>query len=112
MRRWNGWGDDRVDVPLSAGTRERLNALLGPGVVVDDASFEQVLQGAPEPRALANHFLVSSAEERILHARGQSFPDWVALRSGRLGTLPDAVAHPSNEEDVVELLQWAARERV
>lgn len=112
MRRWNGWGDDQIDVPLSSGTRERLNALLGPGIITEDATFEQVLRAAPAPKPLANGFLVSSPEERILHARGQSFPDWVALRSGRLGTLPDAVAHPSREDDVMTLLQWAARERV
>ena len=37
--------------------------------------------------------------DRVLHARGQSLPDWVALRSGRLGAVPDAVARPADAAD-------------
>ena len=48
--------------------------------------------------------------ERLLHARGQSLPDWIALRSGRIGAVPDAVAFPETGDDVAALLAWA-RER-
>ncbi len=37
----------------------------------------------------------TDAHDRVRHARGQSLPDWIALRSGRLGPIPDAVARPT-----------------
>jgi alkyldihydroxyacetonephosphate synthase len=42
-----------------------------------------------------------------LHARGQSFPDWIALRSGHLGQFPDGVAYPATGSDVRDLLAYA-----
>ena len=35
-------------------------------------------------------------ELRVRQARGQSFPDLIALRSGRLDAVPDAVARPAD----------------
>jgi alkyldihydroxyacetonephosphate synthase len=47
-------------------------------------------------------------EVRARHARGQGFPDIVALRSGRLETAPDGVAFPESREEVRRLLTYAA----
>src|SRR5690606_36898114 len=47
------------------------------------------------------------AAERLRHARGQSLPDWVALRSGRIPTFPDGVAYPLVPADVARLLAYA-----
>jgi len=47
--------------------------------------------------------------ERLKHARGQSLPDWVALRTGHVPTFPDGVAYPSSAGDVARLLEYAAR---
>ncbi len=44
---------------------------------------------------------------RIRHARGQSLPDWIALRSGRLPAVPDAVARPGDAADVRAILERA-----
>ncbi len=42
------------------------------------------------PNSYLEHPLVSTdPEDRIRHARGQSFPDWNALRSGRLERTPN-----------------------
>ena len=51
----------------------------------------------------------SNPEERLRHARGQSLPDWIALRSGRIGTFPDGVAYPVSDEEVRELLGFAKK---
>jgi alkyldihydroxyacetonephosphate synthase len=108
VRRWNGWGDDAIDVALPAGADAFLEREIGPGVPVRDASLENVLASVPPTPRIPTHRLVRvDPEERLRHARGQSLPDWVALRSGRLGWLPDGVAHPSTDEDVRELLRWA-----
>src|SRR3712207_1527118 len=108
MRRWNGWGDDRVSYPLPASTAQVLADLLGPSAPPADATLAQVLAGVP-PTRLPSHPLVSSdAIDRVRHARGQSFPDLIALRSGRIGTFPDGVAYPMAGDDVRELLQYAS----
>jgi len=91
---------------------EQLMALLGPGVQVPDATLEQVVLSVPAAKVLRHELISSTANERVWHARGQSFPDWLALRSGRLGLLPDGVAHPSREEEIVSLIEWARTQKV
>jgi len=44
---------------------------------------------------------------RLLHARGQSLPDWLALRFGRIDRLPDGVAFPESSHDLRELFAYA-----
>jgi alkyldihydroxyacetonephosphate synthase len=43
----------------------------------------------------------------LRHARGQSLPDWFALRFGRIDTVPDGVAFPESAQDVRDLLTFA-----
>ena len=107
MRRWNGWGDESVRVEVPQGALDYLRELIGPGNPPPDASFESVTTDVP-PSRLPQHPLVDvTPATRALHARGQSLPDWLALRFGRLGRLPDGVAFPESSEDVRELLEFA-----
>ena len=107
MRRWNGWGDDAIEVGLPAGAGAFLEREIGPGVTVPDATFEAALAIVPASRVHGHRLLDDDPAGRLRHARGQSLPDWIALRSGRIGWLPDAVAHPASDEDVRGLLGWA-----
>ena len=107
MRRWNGWGDENVRVEIPQGALEYLRELIGPGDPPPEASFESVTNAVPASR-LPQHPLVDvSPATRVLHARGQSLPDWFALRFGRLGRIPDGVAFPESSEDVRDLLEFA-----
>jgi len=107
MRRWNGWGEETVTFPLSHDAHRYLKEKTGEGDPMRDATLNEVLGKVPESRLL-DHPLVSRApEERVRHARGQSLPDWLALRSGDLGTVPDGVAYPATREDVRTLIQYA-----
>lgn len=107
MRRWNGWGDDSVHFPVPLTALAYLSARLGEGEPYPDADFEQVLRRVPDSR-LPEHPLVDrSAEGRLRHARGQSLPDWVALRSGEVGAAPDGVAYPTGDVDVRALIRYA-----
>ncbi|PPK96113.1 alkyldihydroxyacetonephosphate synthase [Kineococcus xinjiangensis] len=108
MERWNGWGDPDHDVALPAALPGLLLHELGPGTPPQDALLADVLGAAPPPRLPAGDGFSTDALDRVLHARGQSFPDLVALRSGQLGTLPDAVAHPSSAAEVRALLERAS----
>jgi alkyldihydroxyacetonephosphate synthase len=106
MKRWNGWGDESGHFPLSESAARYLGGLIGPGCPTPDAPFEKALNSAPISR-LPKHPLISTdAEVRTRHACGQSLPDWVALRSGRIPAYPDGVAFPRTDGDVRDLLRF------
>ena len=108
MRRWNGWGDDAVNVTLPEAARAYLRDLLGTPPTIADAAFEQCT-ATVGPSRLPDHPLVDhTAATRVLHARGQSLPDWLALRFGRIERVPDGVAFPESSGDVRDLLAFAA----
>ncbi|HSC85478.1 MAG TPA: FAD-binding oxidoreductase [Pseudomonas sp.] len=108
MRRWNGWGDEATVVELPSHGEAFLAERIGAGQVLPDASLEQVLAQVPASRLGASHSLVSvDGEVRVRHARGQSLPDWLAMRSGDFGQFPDGVALPESVEQIRELLAWA-----
>jgi len=86
-----------------------LRDLIGAGTPPNDARFEAVIAKVPMSRLPHHPLVTTDPGARVLHARGQSLLDWVALRSGRIGSFPDGVALPSTEEDVREVLTWAAR---
>jgi alkyldihydroxyacetonephosphate synthase len=107
MRRWNGWGDDTENYILPKSALKFLGGAIGPGQPPQDAKLEDVLRSLP-PSRLPKHPLISTdPEDRLRHARGQSLPDWIALRSGRIGVCPDGVARPINNEDIRSLLEFA-----
>ena len=110
MRRWNGWGEEGSSATLSAEARRLLEHEVG-GPEADlppDARLEDVVAGVRASRLTGHPLLDIEPEPRVRHARGQSLADWVALRSGRLGAVPDAVAHPGSDDDVRALLSLAA----
>ena len=45
--------------------------------------------------------------DRIAHAYGQSFPDYIRGLAGDYGSAPDVVAYPRSETDVAAVLDWA-----
>lgn len=109
MRRWNGWGDDTVDYPLHAAARYFLEALVGPGMPPRDATFEEVVAAVPPSRLPAHPPVSTGPADRLRHARGQSLPDWIALRSGRIPAFPDGVAFPTTATQVRDLMDFAAQ---
>lgn len=108
MRRWNGWGDDEVRAALPSAAAALLTRLIGPGRPTADATLDAVVAAVPPTRLAAHVRLDLDPEVRARHARGQSLPDWIALRSGRLGSVPDAVAWPTDVAGVRDVLALAA----
>jgi len=107
MRRWNGWGEDTVDYPLTGAARRHLAAQVGEGLALPDAEREAVLATIPATRLPPHSLITTTPLDRLLHARGQSLPDWIALRSGRLGVFPDGVAYPASSGQVRAVLSLA-----
>lgn len=107
MRRWNGWGDESNMMELPQSGKDMIRAFVGEGTPLPDADLASVIAQVPTSR-LAEHALLDlSPEVRVRHARGQSFPDWLAMRSGQFDVFPDAVAFPETSEQVQELIQLA-----
>ena len=109
MRRWNGWGDEATIYPLPDSAARYLADLVGNGPRLEDVSLAQAVGAVGTSRLPAYSLLSTDPEDRLRHARGQSLPDWVALRSGRIETFPDGVAYPTSDEDVRALLDYARK---
>ena len=95
-RRWDGWGDADIDVPVPDHALELLVRLVGTGRPPDAVSLATVAAALQPSRVAPDRGRSTDPEDRIRHARGQSLADWIALRSGRLGAVPDAVARPTS----------------
>jgi alkyldihydroxyacetonephosphate synthase len=107
MRRWNGWGEESRQYPLPASAIRFLVAVLGEGDPKPDATWEQVLGHVPTSRLPTIPLFTTAPGDRLLHARGQSLPDWIALRSGELEIFPDGVAYPRDARQVREIMEFA-----
>jgi alkyldihydroxyacetonephosphate synthase len=108
MRRWNGWGDETFVYPLAADAAGFLQEVVGPATPPHDASLAAVAEAVPASRFAAHPLIDTDTVGRVYHARGQSLPDWIALRSGRIPAFPDGVAYPTDETQVRQLLEYAA----
>ena len=104
MRHWNGWGDSAVSKSLSEPAKTYLTKVLGELNSFPDATFEQVLSSVPKAKLVSDNQIKITSEHRLTHARGQSLPDWIAMRFGRISAFPDGVAYPSTSEEVQNLI--------
>lgn len=109
MKRWNGWGNEATTFPLPDSAARYLEDLLGEGLHLEDATLEQTLQAVPSSGLMSHPLISTDPEERLRHARGQSLPDWIALRSGQISAFPDGVAYPVSDEEVRSLLDYAKK---
>src|SRR5690242_11479856 len=118
MRSWWGWGT--VEDALSEHeTREliaRVAALLPGHDLTDHPPPDPHMLGLAEPRvappsSLADLWSVDSVD-RAAHAHGKAFRDVVRNLHGRLDHVPDLVVRPRHEQDVIDVLDWAARQGI
>jgi len=109
MRNWNNWGNQNshYTTQLNDSMKQMLESVLGSSVGLPPATIDQVIAKVPESRLPANPLVNVDAETRVRHARGHSFPDWLALRCNAVDTFPDGVAFPKSSLEVQQLLQYA-----
>lgn len=105
MRRWNGWGDPQVHAPVKG--LPYLVEQLGVASPFTDAKMETVVANVPASRLTPHALIDADPTGRVLHAAGQSFADWVAMRFGQYPAFPDGVAYPTSGEEVAALLRYA-----
>ncbi len=111
MRRWNGWGDDSINVGLPEEGIRFLEDITGKATPPVDLTFEEAIDRVGPSLLAGMPGVDTSAGARLLHARGQSLPDWLALRQGLGLEFPDGVAFPESEDDVRRLLSAAAEKK-
>jgi len=107
MRRWNGWGDDAINYPIPGSAALFLERQIGKSRPPVDINLDQVLKMVPKAKSINHPLVTEDPYTRLLHSRGQSFPDWIELHSGIIPSYPDGVAYPISNEDVVSLVQYA-----
>jgi len=110
--RWNGWGNVSINKKVSPHGAKLIKSHIGKTKKLSSVSLQQVLKTVPKsrlPAAMTKLATVSIDKEvRLRHARGQSFPDWIAMHSGAFEVFPDAVAFPESTADVETLLTLAS----
>jgi len=107
MRRWNGWGDENTSMALPQSAGEFLAQVVGAGQCLQDASLADVVSVVPKSRLPEHPLVLTDAQERVRHAKGQSLPDYLAMRSGDIDCFPDGVCFPENRQDVKDILAYA-----
>lgn len=108
MRRWNGWGDESIELALNPAALDFLQQRIGPGTPTLDASMEQACEAVPASRLPPHPSIYSGAAMRLRHSLGQSLSDWLQLRYGKITHFPDGVAFPESSAQVRELLDYAS----
>ena len=112
MKRWNGWGDEANKLDLPETADNFLLKKVGPTTPLTDALLEDVIKQVPASR-LGEHPLFNlDPEVRVRHARGQSLPDWLAMRSGDFEFFPDGVAFPQNSDELTEILSICQQQHI
>ncbi len=107
MKRWNGWGDDAITYLVGPSALAFLRGHVGEATQPRDVSLTEILDRMPKSRLPDNPAITKDALVRLTHARGQSFRNWVEMRSGMVNTFPDGVAYPLTVEDVSQLMTFA-----
>lgn len=107
MRGWNGWVKASTNYLLNETSVDYLENKLGKGVSSQDATLDQVLSAVPASRLRSHPLIDTDPTSGVLHACGQSLPDWISLRQDRVAAFPYGVAYPENDEQVRSLLEYA-----
>ena len=107
MRRWNGWGDDTIDFSINADALAFLQQRIGEGKAPVDVTQAKACSAVPASRLPPHPLVDISAEVRMRNSLGQSLPDWLKMRFGKIEHFPDGVAFPESGEQVRELLTYA-----
>ncbi|MFJ3233932.1 FAD-binding oxidoreductase [Streptomyces sp. NPDC086787] len=109
-RSWWGWGT--LDKALSDAECTALGQLV-PGAAdtplpVPDVSALTLPKVRVEPPAALAPVMSSAPRDRASHTYGKAYRDVVRALRGDFAAAPDQVARPRTEQQVTEVLDWAA----
>ncbi|MBT2392305.1 FAD-binding oxidoreductase [Streptomyces sp. ISL-1] len=109
-RSWWGWGT--ADKALPDAECTALGGLV-PGsaatpLPVPDISALELPKVRVEPPSALAPLMSAAPRDRASHTYGKAYRDVVRALNGDLSAAPDQVAHPRTEQDVIDVLDWAA----
>jgi alkyldihydroxyacetonephosphate synthase len=113
-RKFWGWGredqtvSDEETLLLARAFGQRFGANLVMRPAPKEADFALPSPRLTPPSGLARVCSISP-HERLVHAYGKSFPDYVRMFQRQVPCPPDIVAYPEYESDVFAVLDWATR---
>jgi alkyldihydroxyacetonephosphate synthase len=107
MKRWNGWGDENIKYPIPGIAKEYMQKRLGEFQDIPDAALSNVLKSVPESKLTKIKFVTTDPFERVIHSCGQSLPDWIHLRAGRIPRFTDGIFYPKTDDDVQSVMEFA-----
>lgn len=120
--KWNAWGDPAAAKPLSDGIRTLLVQALGveatPAAEPDaaDVRLRPSALSSADRAALAaivgEAHCITDDRGRLLHSGGKSTLDLLRRRDAGVQDAPDAVLLPADEDAVVEVLGFCARQSI
>ncbi len=116
-RSWWGWGwaDAAVQGDELTALAVRIRALMpldGDLTPLPALSDLVLPEPAVRPSPAVAPLCTVDIAARVSHTYGKAFRDVVRALRGDFANAPDVVAHPTTEEDVVALLDWATTEGV
>jgi alkyldihydroxyacetonephosphate synthase len=117
-RSWWGWGT--VEAAVAGAEldrlRQRVAALLPGHDLIEREAPDPDTLGLPGPRVAPPPLLAGLCRvdvvDRAAHAHGKAFRDVVRNLHGDLRHVPDVVARPRTEQDLVDLLDWCATDGI
>ncbi len=113
-RKIYGWGtEDQVvaeeeTVFLARVFAQKFGATLKPPQPAPKVEDFALRAPRVEPHGAVARLCASDPHQRLVHAYGKSFPDYVRVLQGQVPCPPDVVAYPENEADVAAVLDWAS----
>ncbi|MFG2084708.1 FAD-binding oxidoreductase [Spirillospora sp. NPDC048824] len=116
-RSWWGWGntEDAVRGKELDALLSRVRALT-PGELTGHEPPDVDSLDLPAPRVSAPDALAglcsAGPADRAAHAHGKAFRDVVRNLHGDLRHVPDLVARPRDERDLIDLLDWCGRDGI
>ena len=117
-RSWWGWGcvEEATSQAETAQLVDRVAQALPQHDFADHEPPDPTRLGLAAPRITAPAGLsaLCSADptDRAGHAHGKGFRDVVRNLQGRLDHVPDLIARPRAEQDVIDLLDWCSSESI
>lgn len=118
MRSWWGWGtvEDALSDQETQALQSRVAALVSGHDLSDHPPPDLTALGLAAPRVSPPASLAalcsSDLVDRAGHARGKAYRDIARNLQGQLDHLPDLIARPRSEQDVIDVLDWCAREGI
>jgi alkyldihydroxyacetonephosphate synthase len=118
VRSWWGWGtvEEALTEPETREVESRVSTLLPEHDLTDHRPPDPTTFGLAAPRISPPVSLATlcSADpvDRVGHARGKAFRDVARNLQGQLDHIPDLIARPRNEQDIIDVFDWCAREAI